>query len=502
MRDAVRPRTAAPTPTRPPSPSPSSPSPSASSPSPPSEARVPRPARSAARSGVDGGAARRVLHRSARALLDDLPDLTDRLVAALREREPAYRAALESEPGHIWQEAHQSLLHGVASLLDPRAAREEARRCSWRTGAARAERGMPLDALLHAFRLGGSLVWEALVEETTRRSPDDVRLLVHVAGDVWDFVDEQCALVADAYRRVERRLTWRHENRLRLLAGALLDGTARIADLPDAAAALGLPERGRYAVVAVGGRLPLGPDGPPEGPAATPGPRVRWHTGADTEYGIVLLDGEDHAPDARRPADAEDHAPDTRRPHGGPHEHVDGRRPEGGQPEDGGRGVLAALAARLGAAPGVRVGVSPAVDGLAAVGDARRLADTALRLCPEDGGTVLLEDHLPAALVVSSPGLGAALAERVLGPLLRLDRAERDLLLETLAVWLECDGSARRAGARLYCHRNTVLNRLRRCEQLTGRSLGRPADLVEVALALSARRLLPHRPGTRPRTGR
>ncbi|MEU2185212.1 hypothetical protein ABZ579_31085, partial [Streptomyces thermolilacinus] len=206
MRDAVRPRAAAPTPTRPLSPSPSP------------EARVPRPARSPARSGVDGGAARRVLHRSARALLDDLPDLTDRLVAALREREPAYRAALQSEPGHIWQEAHQSLLHGVASLLDPRAAREEARRCSWRTGASRAERGMPLDALLHAFRLGGSLVWEALVEETTRRSPDDVRLLVHVAGDVWDFVDEQCALVADAYRRVERRLTWRHENRLRLLA--------------------------------------------------------------------------------------------------------------------------------------------------------------------------------------------------------------------------------------------------------------------------------------------
>ncbi|CAL9343779.1 hypothetical protein SUDANB37_00347 [Streptomyces sp. enrichment culture] len=455
---------------------------------------------------MDGRAARRVLHRSARALLDDLPDLTDRLVAALGEREPAYRAALESEPGRIRQEAHQSLLHGVASLLDPRAAREEARRCSWRTGAARAERGMPLDALLHAFRLGGSLVWEALVEETTRRSPDDVRLLVHVAGDVWDFVDEQCALVADAYRRVERRLTWRHENRLRLLAGALLDGTARIADLPDAAVALGLPERGRYAVVAVGGRLPLGPDGPPDGPGAAPGPRVRWHTGADTEYGIVLLDAEDHAPDAgdhapdtRRPADAEGHAPGARRPLGEHHACVDGRRPAGGHPEGGGPGVLAALAARLGAAPGVRVGVGPAVDGLAAVGDARRLADTALRLCPEDGGTVLLEDHLPAALVVSSPGLGAALAERVLGPLLRLDRAERELLLDTLAVWLECDGSARRAGARLYCHRNTVLNRLRRCEQLTGRSLGRPADLVEVALALTARRLLPHRP--RPCTG-
>ncbi|MER7829285.1 helix-turn-helix domain-containing protein [Streptomyces sp. NPDC095602] len=461
MRDAVRPRAGAPSP----------------------EARVPRPARGPARSGADSGAARRVLHRSARALLDDLPDLTDRLVAALREREPAYRAALAGEPGHVWQEAHQSLRHGIASLLDPRAAREEARRCSWRTGAARAERGMPLDALLHAFRLGGALVWEALVEETSRRSADDVRLLVHVAGDVWDFVDEQCALVSDAYRRVERRLTWRQENRLRLLAGALLDGTARLADLPETAAALGLPERGRYAVVAVGGRLPSGAE-PPE--PATPDPRVRWHTGADAEYGIVLLDGDGDGDGRGR-----GQGPDADGPRRRAHAQGGGRDGDGDHDGHCGHGVVAALAARLGAAPGVRVGVSPAVEGLAAVGDARRLADIALRLCPGDGGTVRLEDHLPAALLVSSPDLATALTGRVLGPLLRLEPADRDLLLETLAVWLECDGSARRAGARLYCHRNTVLNRLRRCEQLTGRSLGRPADLVELALALSALRLPP-----------
>ncbi|RZM96173.1 helix-turn-helix domain-containing protein, partial [Streptomyces alfalfae] len=48
---------------------------------------------------------------------------------------------------------------------------------------------------------------------------------------------------------------------------------------------------------------------------------------------------------------------------------------------------------------------------------------------------------------------------------------------------------AGRAAARLYCHRNTVFNRLRRLEQLTSRSLTRPRDLVEVALALEAHRL-------------
>ncbi len=141
-------------------------------------------------------------------------------------------------------------------------------------------------------------------------------------------------------------------------------------------------------------------------------------------------------------------------------------------------------------APGGKVGIGNVVSGLAAVGDARRLADLALSICPQTGGTIRLTEHLPEALVISCPELGATLADQVLGPLLRLEPADRDVLLDTLSAWLSCDGSAQRAGERLYCHRNTVLNRLRRCEQLTGRSLARPLDVVEISLALTARRLL------------
>ena len=74
-------------------------------------------------------------------------------------------------------------------------------------------------------------------------------------------------------------------------------------------------------------------------------------------------------------------------------------------------------------------------------------------------------------------------------PVLGLHAVERDLLLTTLAAWLECDGSARRAAVQLYCHRNTVVNRLRRLEQLAQRSLARPRDLVELTLALDALQL-------------
>ncbi|MFE1440457.1 helix-turn-helix domain-containing protein [Streptomyces sp. NPDC058739] len=402
---------------------------------------VPAPRTRPVRSLIDAEAIT-VLHRAARVLLADLPELTDRLLATVQDQEPAYRAAVADDPVAVWQEVHRSLRHSVSSLLDPRGSRDAARRCSWKIGAARAEQGVPLDALLHAFRLGGSLVWQRLVEETSRTAPEDVRLLVHVASDIWNFVDEHCTLVADAYHHVERQLAWQRENRVRVLVGALLDGTSRIADLPETAQALELPEQGRCAVLAVtAGRGP-GP-GPAGARAAVlvPGVRVHWHTGGDVDYGIVLV-------------------------------------PEGEIP----------VCETVEAGTGLRIGVSGVVAGLAAVGEARAQADLALSLCPPEGGVVRLAEQLPAALVVSSPDLAAALADRALGPLAELDPVDREVLLDTVAAWLTCDGSAQRAGERLYCHRNTVLNRLRRFEQLTGRSLQRPLDVVEVSLALTARR--------------
>ncbi|MEV0094023.1 helix-turn-helix domain-containing protein [Streptomyces sp. NPDC050738] len=383
-----------------------------------------------------------VLHRASRVLLDELPALTDRLVAALREREPAYRSALASHPAEVWHEVHRSLRHSVTSLLEPGGTREAAHRTSAQIAETRAERGLPLDALLHAFRLGGAMVWQGLVEETARGNPDDMRLLIHVATDVWNFVDEHCGVVAEAYHRTERRMAWQRENWLRLLTASLFDGSARLADLPDAADALGLPEEGWYAVIALAGddvRLTL--------PAGT---RSLHHGDSGARYVLVLLGDAEGDPAAE----------------------------------------LASLAAAFALPPGARAGIGSPVEGLAAVPDARRLADTALRACPRGGGTVLLDERLPDALVVSSPDLAAALVARVLGPLSSLEHTDRDLLLDTLTVWLEADGSAQRAGARLYCHRNTVLNRLRRFEQLTGRSLTRVGDMVEVSLALGARRLL------------
>ncbi|WP_406251490.1 helix-turn-helix domain-containing protein [Streptomyces cyaneofuscatus] len=456
-------------------------------------------------------AAVEVLHRAARVLVASLPVLTDRLVEALYEQEPGYRAAIDSDRAEVWQEVHHSLRHNVGSLIQPREFRDAAHRTSRWIGEIRAEQGVPLDAVLHAFRMGGAMVWQDLVDETARRDPDDVRLLVHVAADVWNFVDEHCGIVADAYRQAERRLSWRRENQQRLMVAALLDGTARIADVCEAAAMLGLPEQGRYAVLAVasapGGpqqqglarpplNLPAALSGaaPDEGPHAAPGGQTRLGGPSHAAPGgQTPPDGPPHAAPSPEPGGRPHSAPSTAPAplwHTGPDTAFAILRLTGGPGDPGDPDELPAIADALDAPAGTRAGIGSAVDGLAALGDARRLAETALRACPASGGTVLLDEHLPDALVVSSPALGSALADRVLGPLDRLDPSDRDVILETLTAWLDADGSAQRAGARLYCHRNTVLNRLRRFEQLTGRCLTRPRDAVEVSLALAARRLL------------
>lgn len=232
----------------------------------------------------------------------------------------------------------------------------------------------------------------------------------------------------------------RSDERAQALLDALLEDRSAPELAARAAAGLGLPEQGRYAVAV----LRPGGDGPARPVPDAAGMRFFRRMRADCEIVVVAL----------------------------------GER---------GTDELTAVMVEWCQGPG---GISPVVDSLAELGPARRLADVALLTCPPGtAGIVRLEDRLPAAMVVSRPELAARLVANVFGALLGLEPADRDLLVRTLDAWLECGGSAGRAAGLLYCHRNTVLNRLRRLEQLTSRSLSRPHQLIEVMLALEAFRL-------------
>ena len=87
------------------------------------------------------------------------------------------------------------------------------------------------------------------------------------------------------------------------MTAALLDGTARIADLPDAAAMLGLPVQGRYAVLAVAGarRAPHGAGRPPL--TLAEGTQALWHSAGEVELAILPL-GAEPAADTEPPGEA------------------------------------------------------------------------------------------------------------------------------------------------------------------------------------------------------
>jgi DNA-binding PucR family transcriptional regulator len=100
-------------------------------------------------------------------------------------------------------------------------------------------------------------------------------------------------------------------------------------------------------------------------------------------------------------------------------------------------------------------------------------------------------ERLPEALLLSAPELAEQLVQTWLVPLMKVPAAERELLLDTLERWLTAAGSVRRTAELAHCHRNTVINRLHRIQQITGRNLTDAAFHVELGLALRAIRLFP-----------
>ncbi|MFG2860720.1 PucR family transcriptional regulator [Streptomyces sioyaensis] len=92
------------------------------------------------------------------------------------------------------------------------------------------------------------------------------------------------------------------------------------------------------------------------------------------------------------------------------------------------------------------------------------------------------------ATVVALPAVGEGLVRLRLAPL--AERGEDGAQLEEAAAAYLRQGLRLDAAARtLYVHPNTLRNRLRRFEEITGTSLRDPADLAEIWWALAHRRL-------------
>ncbi|HYB88116.1 MAG TPA: PucR family transcriptional regulator ligand-binding domain-containing protein [Streptosporangiaceae bacterium] len=130
----------------------------------------------------------------------------------------------------------------------------------------------------------------------------------------------------------------------------------------------------------------------------------------------------------------------------------------------------------------------------APLGVARREAQWAIARAVESGKNMISygDDRTGRWLTSESADL-QALVDDVLRAVIDYDDAHGGDLLPTIRIWLEHDRQTDKAAQALHIHPNTLLYRVRRFEQITGRSLTSTEALAETWLALRAAATLPSR---------
>jgi PucR C-terminal helix-turn-helix domain/GGDEF-like domain len=378
-------------------------------------------------------------------LLGRVDELAAELTEVIRQAEPFYRAeglvpvddlraSIRDNLGHILSQLSN---HPLPGLEPPRA-----------TGRRRAEQGVPLPVVLHAYRVAGKFIWAAVLAEAAGDEAATTALL-HAGSELWLIIDNHSGSVTDAYRdavaeRVHSDSQTRNAMLDAVLRGDLGDGSR----LWESAATLRLPQQGTFVVVAAQPPRP-GVESIPHAEDAlrTRGVQSAWRVEVDAHVGVVVL---------------------TPR--------VD----------------VGKLCAHLAALTSGPVGVSapyPSLDQTPAALRQARLAYASAT--PGSHELVRYEQEPIAVLLAGAPDAATLVARAILGPVLALPAGECDLLLGTLRMWFAEQGATSAAADKLHLHRNTVRYRLRRLEDLTGRSLSQPTGVAELHLALEATRIHP-----------
>jgi hypothetical protein len=397
-------------------------------------------------------------------LRDALDLLSEQVADGILHAEPVYRET------RLPAAAVQPLVRAnLAEILDTLAGETSSLAAAHETGRVTAAEGMPLDLLQHAYRLAGLRIWEELARRL-RAQPNGGPLL-RASSRVWFAIDRSSNAAVQAHLEASAGLG-EDMARTELLRGVL---TGAVQDLETARRALGLPADVMLVVAVTAPGLPAVPT-PGAAPAvATPGaaPAVPTPGAApapqDVEVGLVGVGVGPPGVTVRWLTHERDRLTLVAAP----------------TSEDA-HGVLTNLAAHA------RTGASRPFTSLADAPAALAQARTAMRsLPPGQVGLSRYGDSPLDALLVADGERAAELTAAVLGGLRDRDARDEELLLGTLEAWFEHGGSGTRAAAALHCHRNTVLNRLARIAELTGRDINDPRAAAELYAAVRARRLHP-----------
>ncbi|GAB3019058.1 hypothetical protein GCM10011376_39430 [Nocardioides flavus (ex Wang et al. 2016)] len=404
------------------------------------------------RAGIDPDLAPDPVARAWRLVLHRADEIADVISSRLLAKDiDAYRTISPHLPDDVRHSCREHIRRGLHTLSGVGSDTAPAVELWRETGRRRARQGVPLELVLNAYTMGARVLWEALTETaTTHEHVPDADLLGAARG-VWANLDVQNAVLIEAYHRERDRVQRRDQQRQQTVLDGLVDGRGGDPTFAaNARTALGVGAGDAVACVVVlpggavgpGGAGVEGADlvGPVEDRLDRQGLVSHWHVRSGVAYGLV----------------------------------------SGTLPDE------ALLVALLAPVADGRVAVAGSAGGIAGFGTAFHLALRAAEtLSYGERGVVGVTDRLPEVLLAGDSHVTPLLVAEAFGELLEHPQAET--LVTTLRALLAHDGSPTHAAAELFCHRNTVIYRMKQIERLTGRSLADPRDKVLLWLAVTAR---------------
>jgi PucR C-terminal helix-turn-helix domain len=359
----------------------------------------------------------------------EIDALVERIVDRIRDEIPDFRRL---SSGALGDAVRGNVGRALAALRDLRPPTPQELALAADIGRERAEQGLTVDAVLHAYRISVSGVWSRFGEVARARGADVASVLAF-SETLWLWADAVMDVVGAAHREVELERTREEQQQRDAFVLAVLFGTIDATELRRDSAAYGLDPDREY--------VPF-----------------RARVSGSSRQVALALSGETGL------AATLDHD------------------------------LIGISARRPGPIDGVCVGVGPAAR-LAAVPAAFALAGRALQtaLAFREAGVFSLSDlSIRPAVLIDAP-LGDAFVARYLEPLAELGRLGDELEM-TLRCWFDRDMRIDETAQALHMHANTLRHRLRRFEEATGANLRSPADLAELWWALERRRLEGQRP--------
>ncbi|WP_146081171.1 CdaR family transcriptional regulator [Pseudoclavibacter sp. AY1H1] len=390
------------------------------------------------------------LRRGIRSCLADLDEITTLYVSQVRTLTGYVESVIAERDVHSTAFTTLGLMF---RQLGGERLEDELRAHSRAIGRKRVRQGVPLESLLRAVRMDFRFIWQALND----RLPGEADRLSDDVVAIWEVVEAHTTSVQSGYMlelgQVKAELEQEQAFLLRrLLRGGVDDSQLHV----QAAEALEIPLTGPYwvAVAHQDAAAGFAADVQDVFPAAV----------------CLRLDGVEFAVIAGT---------------SGVSGVAGSSGPSSSSSSSSGRSGSSGVLVQLALAD-LQVGVSQSAATLSSLSEMWQLASELAEFAVP-GRAAVLAQHWPSLVVRRLGPVASSLAADALRDFALLPSSERDLLVEAVEVYM-ASGSASKAAGVLFCHRNTIMNRLAKFASVAGLDPTVPDDAATIKVVLAAAR--------------